>query len=270
MDRLSDFRAVYAEVVATRGACRDPRIKAAFARVPRHEFLDPGPWQLDQDGPQTESDDPAILYQDIALGIARGVPLPTGLPSLHARCLDACRPAAGESVVHVGAGRGYFTAIIAELVTPTGTVHAFEVESSLAAMAQRALSPWPNVRVEGRSGTGEHDPADVIYVSAGVQQIPSAWLGALREGGRMLLPLVPGEAEGGILLVTRRDRAFPARFVAPARFVPCIGATEAEAVGALRSAFARGDASCVRSLRLAPDKPDGSCWFAGDGWWLSC
>jgi len=25
----------------------------------------------------------------------------------------------------------------------------------------------------------------------------------------------------------------------------------------------------VRSLRRAPEKPDASCWLAGDGWWLS-
>jgi protein-L-isoaspartate(D-aspartate) O-methyltransferase len=269
MDRLSDFRAVFAEVVAARGACRDPLIKAAFARVPRHEFLDPGPWQLDQDGPQTESDDPAIVYQDIALGISRGVALPTGLPSLHARCMDACRPAAGEHVIHVGAGRGYFTALLAELVTPTGTVRAFEVEPSLAAMAERALSRWPNVRVEARSGTGDHDSADVIYVSAGVQQIPLGWLRALREDGRLILPLVPGDIEGGVLLVIRRGGAFEARFVAPARFVPCIGATDPHAVGTLRAAFARGQSSSVRSLRVAPETPDDSCWFAGTDWWLS-
>lgn len=269
MDRLTDFRAVFAEVVATRGACRDPRIKAAFAKVPRHEFLDPGPWRFSEDGPQTESDDPALLYQDLGLEIARGMPLPTGLPSLHARFLDACRPAGGERVVHIGAGRGYFTAILAELVGPTGVVRAFEVVTALADMAKRSLSPWAHVQVEARSGTGEHGAADVIYVCAGVQQIPLAWLRSLREGGRLLLPLVPGDAEGGVLLVTRGARGLAARFVAPARFVPCIGATDVDATDRLRMAFAGGHTDSVRSLRLGPEVPDESCWFAGSGWWLS-
>ena len=266
---MSAFRAVFAEVVVARGACRDPRIKAAFARVPRHEFVDPGPWRFAEDGQPTDSEDPAVLYQDVAVGIARDVRIPTGLPSLHARCLDACRPAPGEHVIHVGAGRGYFTAILAELVTATGTVRAFEIEPSLAVMARKALLPWPQVRVEARSGTGHHDPADVIYVSAGVQQIPSGWLQALHHGGRLLLPLVPGDAEGGVLLVTRRAHAFEARFITPARFVPCVGALDANAIDALRAAFARGETGAVRSLRVAPERPDDSCWFAGDGWWLS-
>jgi protein-L-isoaspartate(D-aspartate) O-methyltransferase len=271
MDRLADFRAVFAEVVTARGGSRDPRIKAAFAKVPRHEFLDPGPWRFGDDGPLTESDDPALLYQDIGVEIARGVPLPTGLPSLHARCLDACRPATGEHVVHVGAGRGYFTAIIAELVGATGSVRAFEIETGLAEMARRSLAPWAHVHVEARSGTGEHPAAHVLYVSAGVQQIPLTWLRTLREGGRLLLPLVPGDAYGGALLVSRRGRDFDARFVvAPCRFVPCIGATDAHAVTALRAAFAEDEGRSVRSLRLAEhEAPDGSCWVAGQGWWLS-
>lgn len=270
MDRLSDFRAVLADVVNARGGSRDQRIRAAFAKVPRHEFLDPGPWLLAEEGPPTESDDPAIVYQDVGLGIANGVALPTGLPSLHARCLDACQPAAGEHVIHIGAGRGYFTAIIAELVTPTGAVHGFEIEPSLASMAQRSLARWPNVRVESRSGAGDHEPVDLIYVSAGVQQVPLAWLRALREGGRLLLPLVPGDAYGGALLVTRAGPTFPARFVAPCRFVPCIGATDGDAVAALSAAFDGDEGRSVRSLRLTErDPPDDSCWFAGDGWWLS-
>ena len=172
MDRLSDFRAVFAEVVAARGACGDPRIKAAFARVPRHEFVEPGPWRFAEDGPPTASTDPALLYQDLAVGLAPDRGIPTGLPSLHARCLDACAPKPGENVVHVGAGAGYFTAIIAELVGPTGTVRAFEVDAALAAMAERNLAPWPRVTVEARSGTVAEGPVDLIYVCAGVQQNP--------------------------------------------------------------------------------------------------
>lgn len=270
MDRLSDFRAVFAEVVAARGACGDPRIKAAFARVPRHEFVEPGPWRFAEDGPPTASTDPALLYQDLAVGLAPDRGIPTGLPSLHARCLDACAPKPGENVVHVGAGAGYFTAIIAELVGPTGTVRAFEVDAALAAMAERNLAPWPRVTVEARSGTVAEGPVDLIYVCAGVQQIPGAWLRALRPGGRLVVPLTPSNAEGAVLLVENVGRQhYEARFLTPARFVPCIGATDPIAAKALGAAFARGDSASVRSLRVAPASPDSSCWFAGDGWWLS-
>jgi len=270
MDRLSDFRAVFAEAVTARGGCSDPRIKAAFARVPRHEFVGPGPWRFAPDGPPTGSADPALVYQDLALALPSERNIPTGLPSLHARCLHASAPQAGENVVQIGAGAGYFTAILAELVGPTGSVLAFEIDPALAAAAQRNLSPWPQVAVEARSGTAAERPADVLYVCAGVQQVPGEWLRALRPRGRLIMPLTPGEAEGGILLVRHVGAArYDARFVASARFVPCIGATDPGAATLLRAAFARGDAASVRSLRVAPELPDSSSWFAGDGWWLS-
>jgi protein-L-isoaspartate(D-aspartate) O-methyltransferase len=231
MDRISDFRSVFADVVAARAASRDRRIKAAFARVPRHDFIGAGPWRFAEDGPPTESADPAVLYQDLAVEITPGCGVPTGSPSLHARCLDACRPAPGERVMHVGVGWGYFTAILAELVTTAGAVHAFEIDASLADEAKRRLAAWPNVRVEAQSGVGKQEPADVIYVCAGVQQIPLGWLRALREGGRLVVPLTPGEAEGGVLLVTCRASAYEARFVSPARFVPCIGAATSRFAG---------------------------------------
>jgi protein-L-isoaspartate(D-aspartate) O-methyltransferase len=53
------------------------------------------------------------VYQDIGIGIATGIP--SGLPSLHARLLDAIGLAHGRRVMQVGAGTGYFTAILAEL-----------------------------------------------------------------------------------------------------------------------------------------------------------
>lgn len=266
MDRLADFRAVFADAVTARAGCRDPRIREAFARVPRHEFIGAGPWHFSENGLPTASTDPALLYQDLSLGLTRHIT--TGLPSLHARCLDACGLRPGDHVVQIGAGTGYFTAIFAELVGPTGSVRAFEIDP-IARVACENLAPWPWVRVEHRSGVTRHEPADVVYAFAAVQQIPLEWIEALRPGGRLLVPLTPGDREGGILLVERSERGFPARFVTPARFIPCIGASDERAVAALREAFARGDMGSVRSLRGEPDDPDGSCWFRGAGWWLS-
>lgn len=262
--RLADFRAVFADAITARAGCRSPRIRDAFARVPRHEFVPPGPWRFSEHGTPTASDDPALLYQDLALGLENG--LTTGTPSLHAMLLDAAAIQTGDRVVQIGTGMGYFSAILAELVGPSGAVRAFEIDP-IAEIARTKLAPWPQVRVEARSGVTTHEPADVLYAFAGVQQIPPEWIAAVKPGGRMLVPIVPGEREGGMLLATREGDGWTARFVCPARFIPCIGATDETIVARLAAAFARGDMASVRQLRL--DAPDGSCWFAGDGWWLS-
>lgn len=89
-----------------------------------------------------------FLYQDtlVAIDVARGINI--GEPSLHARCLDAVRIREGESALHVGAGVGYYTAILAHLVGSSGQVNASEIEVDLAARATRNLARFPWVRVE--------------------------------------------------------------------------------------------------------------------------
>ena len=46
--------------------------------------------------------------------------------------LAAADPKPGDHVVHIGIGTGYYTAILAELVGPTGRVTAIEYDASLA------------------------------------------------------------------------------------------------------------------------------------------
>jgi protein-L-isoaspartate(D-aspartate) O-methyltransferase len=289
MDRLEDFRRVFADVVFTRGGCRDTRIRDAFAHVPRHAFVGPGPYQLTERGDVTSSADAAILYQDIGVGLVPELGIPTGLPSLHARCLQGCAPRHGEHVVHVGAGSGYFTAILAELVGSTGRVQAFEIEPELAERARHNLAVWPWVWVEQRSGVSAPCiEADVIYVSAGVEALPLGWLRALRPSGRLLFPLTPrypwsprelreqpatatsAAGGGGMLLVTLRGAAarYAAEFLCWVQAIPCVGAEDSAARSRLTAAFASGTYGEVRSLRLDPDVDD-SAWYVGTGWWLS-
>ena len=74
---------------------------------------------------------------------------------------------------------------------------------------------------------------------------------------------------GGMSLLNRPDHGaiWPAKFISGAQFVGCVGLQEAEANDRLKKAFSRGR-NRVRSFRIDGDKDD-TCWFAGDGWWLS-
>lgn len=275
MERLADFRHVFAQMVVARGGSKEPSVLAAFARVPRHDFVGPGPWPVSEHGEFTPSADPALVYQDIGMGLSGTIT--TGLPSLHARCITACEVRRGDRVVQVGAGSGYFTAILAELVGESGRVVAYEVEPGLAARAQENLRSWANVRVVAGSGVRPlEEPVDVVYVCAAAQQVPRVWLDGLAPGGRLVFPLTPGGGEGGMLLVRRaapqeplgeqERESFGAKFLCRVRFVPCIGAQD-EAVGKrLAAAFAAGGEGKVQVLGLGA-APEGA-WFVGEGWWL--
>jgi protein-L-isoaspartate(D-aspartate) O-methyltransferase len=173
-------------------------------------------------------------------------------------------------VIHVGAGTGYYTAVLASLVHEGGRVHAFEIEPSLASRASSNLAPYPTVTVYPKSALGATLPtADVIYVSAGTTHVPAEWLDALTVGGRLVLPLVPDGGLGCMLLVTRvSEAAYAARVFSPAGFIPCIGARDPEQSQALYKALDTRDTSEIRSLRRSGE-PDETGWCVGKGWWLS-
>jgi len=176
----------------------------------------------------------------------------------------------GEAVVHVVAGTGYYSAILARLAGPSGSVDAYEVDPELARRAAENLSDCPNARVHAASGTeGELPAGDAIYVNAGATGPADAWLDALRPGGRLLFPLTAMQGAGAMLLATRAgDGELAARFVCGASFIPCLGARDAETEKALALAFQKGGMAEVRSLRRG-DAPDATAWCAGRGWWLS-
>jgi protein-L-isoaspartate(D-aspartate) O-methyltransferase len=268
------LRAYYANmIVGRRTGIRDARLVAAFEAVPRERFVGPGPWKvfaLAGHYIDTPSDDLCFLYQDVLVALSADRRINNGEPSLHAHCLATLHAKEGEAVAHIGAGTGYYTAVLAHLVGATGSVAAYEIEGNLARQASANLVDWPNVSVYARSASDGHlGGYNIIYISAGATHPLRTWLDALRPGGRLLFPLTPDEGLGGMLLVTRRrEQAFEARFVHPATFIPCTGARNDAMARALSQAFARGNMWDVRSLRR-DTPPDTSCWLAGENWWLS-
>lgn len=267
---LAPCRAAYARKVTARDEPPDPDVEAAFAAVPREDFVGPPPWLVGGGGdPWTTTSDPAELYRDHLVSLQRDKGINNGQPSLHARCIAALRLTKRDHVLHVGAGTGYYTAILAELAH---SVDAYEIEPGLAAWAGRNLRSRGNVAVHAESGTGRALPrADAIYVSAGATHPDPHWLDALRDGGRLLFPLT-GDADrggwGAALLVERQPHGFAARFVSPCGFINCAGLRDPVTARRLAQVFRAGGEEQVRSLTLEP--PAGATvWFAGDGWYLS-
>lgn len=266
------LRRFYARLVAATAGVRDSRIIDAFASVRRERFVGPGPWQIQVAGGYmaTETDDPAVLYQDINIGLAPERGVNNGEPSLHAKCMGAAAPKANDVVVHVGAGTGYYTAILAQLVGPSGRVHAYEVDAAMARRAAENLAEYAMVTVYANSALAVPLPsADVIYVSAGATHVPGEWLDALAVGGRLVLPLTPNERLGCMLLVTRRfGTGYAARVLSPAAFIPCVGARDDSQSKALAAALDARSPDAIRSLHRGIE-PDDTAWCIGNGWWLS-
>jgi protein-L-isoaspartate(D-aspartate) O-methyltransferase len=271
IEALTEARQFYAAYVVGQAKIDDRSLFDAFNKIPREEFCGPGPWKIHTEGGyiETPSDDPRYLYQDILIAIDASRGVNNGQPSLHARSLASVGPRPGERVLHIGAGTGYYSAILAALVGPSGHVEAREIDAHTAARAEQCLAGHANVSIVNRSGTGPDLPvADVIYVNAGTPRVISRWIEALAEGGRLIFPLTVDFQMGGMLLVTRTNGQFTARFTSRAAFIPCLGTEDPKSADALNQAYRGGGWDDVRSLILT-QSPDSSCWLEGDGWWLS-
>lgn len=277
MDRLEEHRTFFANLVTAPAGKPNSRVNAAFASIRREAFLGPGPWRIFVGGTyiSTPSSDPAFLYQDVAVALSEEKKINNGQPTVHGIGLSALDPHDGDTAIHVGAGTGYYTALLRDLVGAKGQVFAYEIDPELAACAKNNLASLSNVTVYPHSGAESPLPAcDVCYVNAGATTPLNAWLDALRPKGKLLVPLTPdgpggAPGAGGMLLITRTAaEEFDARFIMTVMFIPCLGARDEQTARKLATAFKRGDAASVRSLHRN-EPADDTCWCEGDGWWLS-
>ena len=275
---LAQVRAWYAEELRVTGPVSADAVVQAFATVPRERFLGTGPWRIRGDSRfdgyrSTPDDDPRHVYHNVLVALDEAQHINNGSPSLWAYIFDQLDLAPGQAVLHLGCGTGYYSAIMAELVSGAGHVTALDYDPVRALQARQALAAWPQVTVVQADGASlEPGPQDVIVASAGATHPLPTWLAALRPGGRLAVPLTAARGQGGFMLrVTRRSQPdrFAAKLLCEVGFTPFVGARDPEIETRLAAAIARGHADLVCTLRLDPHVPDGSCWLHDKGFCLS-
>jgi protein-L-isoaspartate(D-aspartate) O-methyltransferase len=272
---LEQARRFFADEMRMACHVRDERLVEAFAVVPRERFAGPGPWRILEQGNgywTTPDAEPHWLYHNVLVALDEKRGLNIGQPSLWAFHFDRIGTRQGERVLQIGAGSGYYTAILAELVGPSGRVDALEIDAKLAALAQRNLEHWPLVHVRCADASRPIEGQwDVIVAFAGATGPLAWWLDALADGGRLLLPMTGENFRGGLMLrLDRRGDGLAARSVGWTAFYPCIGARNDKEQAALGEALKDpAGQQAVRSLRRDRHDKDDSCWLHCAGWCLS-
>lgn len=193
---------------------RDPRVLAAFARVPRKLFV-PEEAQRASEG-------------DHPLDIGYGQTI--SQPFIVAAMTEALALRGNESVLEVGTGSGYQTAILCELLLPPGFVRTIEIVPELSYRARRVLAELGPDNVEFRIGDGalgwpEAAPFDAILVAAAPSAVPAPLLEQLAPGGRLVIP-VGASPDNQELQLWYRDPATDVvrgKGLMQVRFVPLTG-----------------------------------------------
>lgn len=172
----------------------DQRIIAAMLEVPRERFL-----------PQATA---PLAYLDLDIPVSQGAEGRPGRrmlkPMLLAKMIQAAGVGESDSVLDVGSGNGYSSAVIAQLAR---TVVAVEEEATLALGAKENLYALgvTNVSVETgplSAGYAARAPYDVIFLQGGTEVEPQSLFPQLRDGGRLVC--VYGGSAAGKAVVYRR------------------------------------------------------------------
>jgi len=186
----------------------DAGVIGVMTQVPRHLFVD--------EALATHA------YDDAALPIGSGQTI--SQPYTVARMTEALlAPGCCSTVLEIGTGSGYQTAVLAALVRRVYSVERVAVLWQRAQARLRALQ-CRNVRLrhgDGARGWQEYAPFDGILITAAAHGVPRQLAAQLAPGGRMVLPLNGGDGQV-LLRLTRTTAGFRHEVLEPVTFVPLL------------------------------------------------
>ena len=277
---IEECRRFYAEEVQLSSNIQSPALVEAFACVPREKFLGPGLWLIGSAEARSMSvmgaiqmsyitvEDPRKLYHNVVVAVDREKDINNGQPGALGRWIDALDLKAGERVYHLGCGIGYYTAILAEMVGPSGSVVAIDLNTELAARAQTNLTDYPNVTIQTGDGAEFHPgPCDAMLINAGMTHPTPLLLDCLSKNGRMLVPLTMARnatfGVGVMARVTRRDPGLSIEVVTSLAIYSCRNARDPEREQPLKAAMTKGRLMQMKSVRRDVHDQADSCVLHG-------
>lgn len=197
------------------GVVKTVPVERALRAVPRHLFITHVP-----------VDD---AYADRAVmvkraGDGRGLSS-ASQPTMVAAMLEDLKVVEGHRVLEVGTGTGYNAALLSNLVGADGSVVSVELELDLAdSAAGRLIDIGARgveiVRGDGGRGHPPRAPYDRVIVTAGAPAVAGPWKEQLRDGGRLVVPIVDDQGVGSVVVFDKVDGELVRRSETPCRFLP--------------------------------------------------
>ena len=187
---------------------KNPRVLSAFRKVPRHKFV------LEK---YLDS-----AYEDFPLSIGAGQTI--SQPYMVALMSESLELTGEETVLEIGTGSGYQTAILAELAA---RVYSVERVASLAESAKGIIKDldYHNTQIkvaDGTMGWQEYAPYDGIIVTAGAPAIPKPLIEQLNNEGKLVIP-IGGTFNQMLTQVIKHKDKVEVREICGCVFVPLVG-----------------------------------------------
>jgi protein-L-isoaspartate(D-aspartate) O-methyltransferase len=187
---------------------RSEAVLNQIRNVPRHLFVDEAL--------------ASRAYEDTALPIGLGQTI--SQPFIVARMTEALLVGfEGESVLEIGTGCGYQTAVLAPLVKKIYTIERIR---ELLTKTRQRLRELDIYNVQSRPGDGwegwpKYGPYDGIIVTAAAPEVPKKLLQQLAPGGRLVIPIGPKGHQDLMMIVNHPDR-FEQVSLGAVSFVPLV------------------------------------------------
>lgn len=170
------------------GYVLDEQVLSVLESISRTQFID--------------EDMHGLAYADVALPIGHGqTMLP---PILVGRLLQALQVKLTDTVLEIGTGTGYLTALLASLAAHIMSVEIYP-DLSAEAATNLAAADIENITLEvgdAAQGWPVSDRIDAIICTAAWVSVPDAYLQSLQIGGRMVAIVGKGEVME-VQLITR-------------------------------------------------------------------
>lgn len=204
-----DFTAARTRLIDNLGSeITDKRVLAAMSGIPRELFV-PAPSRH-------------LAYEDSPLPI--GLEQTISQPFIIALMTQALALTGGETVLEIGTGSGYQTAVLAELARRVVTVERLP---ALSATAREVLDGrgYRNIEMHPATetlGWPDGAPYDAIMVTAGAPRVPPDLLSQLALGGRLVIPVGTRHVQE-LQKFTRREKDNLVENLGGCRFVSLIG-----------------------------------------------
>jgi len=187
---------------------RSQTVLDQIRNVPRHLFVDEAL--------------ASRAYEDTALPLGLGQTI--SQPYVVARMTEALLNGfEGESVLEIGTGCGYQTAILAPLVKKIFTVERIP---ELLRKTRQRLRDLDIYNVQFRPGDGwegwrKYGPYDGIIVTAAATEVPQKLLQQLAPGGRLIIPVGPPGRQD-LIMVMNKDDHYEQMSLGLVSFVPLV------------------------------------------------